>query len=88
MKYKVSYEELALKQLRKMEKRISERIITWIDKNLDGCENPRKKGKALTGSLAGIWRYRVGNHRVLAEIKDGELVILVIDVGDRKNVYE
>ena len=71
-----------------MEKRASERIIKWIDKNLDGCENPRKKGKALAGSLSGMWRYRIGDHRVLAEIKDGELIILVIEVGDRKNVYE
>jgi len=88
MMYEVSYEELALKQLRKMDRKTSERIISWIDKNLNGCENPRKKGKALTGSLTGIWRYRVGDYRVLAEIRDGELIVLVIDVGNRKNIYE
>ena len=88
MRYRVIYEERALKQLRKMERKISEKIILWIEKNLNGCESPRSKGKALSGTLTGMWRYRIGDHRILAEIKDGELIILVIEVRNRKNVYD
>lgn len=50
-------------------------------------EDPRSRGKALTGNLAGVWRYRVGDYRVLCDIEDGRLVILVIDVAHRREVY-
>jgi len=53
--------------------------MTWIEKNLAGCEDPRRIGKALNGKYAGAWRYRIGEYRVIAEIRDKELVITVID---------
>lgn len=63
------------------------RIFNWIGKNLEGCEDPRRTGKALTGQFKGSWRYRVGNYRILAEIKDEKLVILLIDIDHRSTVY-
>jgi mRNA interferase RelE/StbE len=50
--------------------------------------NPRLSGKALQGDLKGLWRYRVGNYRLIAQIKDNELIILVIEIGHRKEVYK
>ncbi len=51
-------------------------------------EDPRSRGKALTGNLAGVWRYRVGDYRILCDIEDGRLVVVVIDVAHRREVYK
>ena len=51
-------------------------------------EDPRSRGKALTGNLAGLWRYRVGDYRIICDIEDGVLVILVVDVAHRREVYQ
>ena len=64
------------------------RIYNWIGKNLENCEDPRRTGKALTGQFKGSWRYRVGDYRILAEIHDDVLVILLIDIGHRSTVYD
>lgn len=64
------------------------RIYNWIGKNLADCEDPRRTGKALSGQYKGSWRYRVGDHRILAEILDDVLVILLIDIGHRSTVYD
>jgi len=61
--------------------------MSWIEENLAGCKDPRRIGKALHGDRAGTWRYRVGEYRVIAEIKDKELIITVIGIGSRKNIY-
>ncbi len=69
--------------------RYTQRIIAgWINKNLVGCEDPRRTGKALAGNRAGQWRYRIGDYRLICLIKDGELVILAMSVGHRKEVYD
>lgn len=51
-------------------------------------EDPRSRGKALTGNLAGLWRYRVGDYRIICDIEDGVLLILVVDVAHRREVYQ
>ncbi|MCC8058694.1 type II toxin-antitoxin system RelE/ParE family toxin [Cloacibacillus sp.] len=64
------------------------RLITaWMRRNLDGYTDPRLPGKPLTGDRAGQWRYRVGNYRILAEISDERVTILVLKIGDRKDIY-
>ena len=62
-------------------------IKAWIEKNLINCENPRIHGKALIANRSGQWRYRVGDYRILAEIHDNKLVLILIDVGRRKDIY-
>lgn len=57
-------------------------------KNLEQCENPRQHGKALTGDKSGQWRYRIGDYRIISEILDEEIQILVLEVGHRKKIYE
>jgi len=87
MRYKVRYHKKALKQLTKLDKTISALLINWIETNLVDCSDPRAKGKALSGNLSSIWRYRVGDYRILAEIKDDEVLILIINVGHRRDIY-
>lgn len=88
MIYKVEYASLAVKQLKKMDRYTSALIIGWIEKNLVNCENPRQFGKGLSANRSGEWRYRIGDYRVLADIQDDKLVILIITVGHRRDVYE
>ena len=91
MKYNVRYSDAALSFLERLSKRNpidAQRIFNWIGKNLDGCEMPRRMGKALTGDFKGAWRYRLGDYRIIAEIHDDTLTILVITIGNRKNVYD
>ncbi|CKG77323.1 Plasmid stabilisation system protein [Fusobacterium polymorphum] len=79
MKYDVEYSKTAVNTIKKMNSSTSKLIRTWIEKNLINTENPRIKGKALTSDLKGLWRYRVGDYRILAEIQDNKIVILILD---------
>lgn len=91
MKYKnsfsIRYEKGFEKDLKKLDKSQGRLILAWIKKNLVNIEDPRSKGKALQGNFKGIWRYRIGDYRLLAEIKDNELVIICLAVSHRKNIY-
>lgn len=88
MKYEVKFTEGALKALKKLDPFTQRMILSWISKNLEGCSDPRAHGKALAANRAGEWRCRVGDYRLIAEIKDGELLILIIVVGHRRDVYQ
>ena len=85
--YHVDYSASTHKTLRKLDPGIRAMILRWIDKNLVGCSDARAHGKALTGSLSGLWRYRVGNYRLIADIQDDRLVILMLEVGHRSEIY-
>ena len=63
-------------------------LLGWIRKNLEGCENPRQHGKALTANRKGQWRYRVGNYRILSEIQDEKIIILILEIGHRREIYD
>ena len=63
-------------------------IMAWIEKDLEGTSDPRKKGKGLAHDKKGIWHYRVCNYRILANIRDDKLIILVIEFGHRKDIYK
>ena len=86
--YRVELSENALKTFKKIDKQIATMIFAWISKNLEGCGNPRIYGKGLVAGKKGIWRYRVGDYRLLAHIFDDRLVILVVDAGHRKDIYK
>ena len=87
MTYKVVFTNRAKKQLKKMDKTIVALIIGWIEKNLEGCTNPRQYGKSLVGNKSGQWRYRIGDYRLICEIEDSKITIIVLEVGHRKNIY-
>ena len=63
-------------------------VKDWIDKDLEGCENPRSHGNGLLSNRSGQWRYRIGNYRLLAKIQDIKLVLIFIDIGHRREVYK
>jgi mRNA interferase RelE/StbE len=83
----IEYSDTAKDQLRKLDKPIARRIVDYMDERIADLENPRSSGKALTGPLGGFWRYRVGDYRVICEIRDGALCILVLELGNRREVY-
>ena len=88
MKYRVVFTEKSKKQLSKLDKSILALIIGWIEKNIEGCENPRIHGKGLLGNKSGQWRYRIGDYRAICQIRDEEVIILVLEVGHREHIYE
>ena len=88
MSYRVEYLPQVVKTLEKMEKYTKKILVEWIEKNLVDCENPRIHGKPLAANRAGQWRYRVGDYRIIAKIEDDKLVILVIAIGHRREVYD
>ena len=63
-------------------------IIAWIRRNLEGCSNPRLHGKGLTANRSGQWRYRVNDYRLIAEIQDDVVVILIVRIAHRCEVYD
>ncbi len=88
MKYKIVFTDRAKKQLKKLDKHVSALIIGWLEKNVNNCENPRLHGKGLVENKSGQWRYRIGDYRVICQIQEKEVVILVLEVGHRKKVYD
>lgn len=88
MEYKVEYTAGAVKTLRNIDKPIMALIYGWIEKNLVGCRNLRQHGKALVANHWGEWRYCVGGYRILAEIQDTKVTILIITIGYRKEIYK
>lgn len=87
MKFEVLYRKKVKKSIGKLDTSIKILIKSRIDKNLVSTENPRLYGKALTGNLRNYWRYRVGNYRIIAEIKDNELIVLVVDENRGRKIY-
>lgn len=74
------------KQFCKLDKQTQKRIGSFLDE-LETLENPRTKGKGLVANLSGFWRYRVGNYRIVCEIRDEELIILCLNIDTRDKIY-
>lgn len=87
MAFRVEYTETALRQLRRLDRRVARRLVDYLDQ-IAALDNPRDRGKGLTGDRTGVWRYRVGDYRVLCELLDAELVVLALEVGHRGSIYD
>lgn len=87
MIFHVEFTESARRDIKKLDKYTQKIILSWITKNLEGCDNPKQHGKALSSSRAGQWRYRIGDYRILAKIENDRLIILVIRIGHRREIY-
>lgn len=85
MVWTISYTDSARKQLRKLDRQVARKILDYMDDRV--TQDPRSFGKALKGNLGELWHYRIGNTRVLCDIQDQHLVVLVVKLGHRKNVY-
>lgn len=88
MVWTIDYTESARKQLHKLDKQTARRILDFMDERIAAQEDPRNTGKALTGPMLGAyWRYRIGDYRIICDIQDGALCVLVIEIGNRREVY-
>ena len=87
MVWTIEYADPAKQQLRKLDRQVARRVLDFMDERVAGLEDPRSTGKALTGPLGAFWRYRVGDCRVICDIQDGALRVLVVHVGHRREIY-
>lgn len=86
MQWRIELKAKAAQAINKLDTQHRERIRTFLKKQ-STQSNPRATGKALQDQLAGYWRYRVGDYRLICQIKDYDLVVLVIEIAHRKNIY-
>lgn len=87
MPWTVDLLEDAAKTLEKMDATSRNRIRRFIRERLQGTDNPRQWGRALTGNYAGLWRYRIGDYRLVCQLQDARLVVLAVEIGHRSTVY-
>lgn len=88
MGYRLVIPEKLNKKIIKFDKNVQKTLYSYIKKNLLDTEEPRLHGKALTGNLKGMWRYRVMDYRLIVEIQDDVLIIVAVDFDHRKKIYE
>ena len=88
MAWTIKYTESSLRQLKRLDKPVALRILDYMDERIALLADPRAAGKNLLGPRMGsYWRYRVGDIRVICDIQDHALVVLVVEVGHRREVY-
>ena len=88
MVWRVELSTLAQKNLADLDRPVAVRILTYLHERVAALDDPRSIGEALKGSrLGSLWKYRVGDYRIVADIEDGALLILVVKVGNRRDVY-
>lgn len=85
MSYRLIPTPKFIKQFKKLDRFVQKQIKTYLESI---TENPRAKGKGLVANRSGQWRYRVGDYRIVVNIKDSEMLVLALEVGHRKNVYK
>jgi mRNA interferase RelE/StbE len=85
--YQLAFTKQSLKDLKDLDVTIRMMILAWIEKNLSNIKNPRIIGKPLKGNYEGLWRYRVGQYRLLTQIQDQTLTILMVTITHRKDAY-
>lgn len=87
MKYKVEYSKEFQRSLKKLDDYTKRLLLGWINSNLVNTDNPFLYGKRLKGNLKDNWRYRVGDYRIIAEIQNDKMIILLVNIGHRRNIY-
>lgn len=88
MAWRIELDAAAVKELAKLDKPIAQRITSFLRERLAVLDDPRSIGEALKGARLGhLWKYRVGDYRLIAAIEDSALTILVVRIGNRRNVY-
>ena len=86
--YRLIYSRDFQKIFSKLDVSVQKLVASYIRHNLEDAEDPRLHGKALTGDKKGLWRYRIGSYRLIVEIQDEKLIVLVLTFGHRKDIYE
>ncbi|MBL8675973.1 MAG: type II toxin-antitoxin system RelE/ParE family toxin [Alphaproteobacteria bacterium] len=88
MTWRVEWDDRARKELRKLDHPVQKEILKYLRTRIVESKNPRLFGQNLSGNKTGLWRYRVEDYRLICRIEDDILVVLVVGVGHRKEVYE
>lgn len=86
--WRVEFDTAAARDLRKLGAEARRLILRYLRQRIATTEDPRRFGKALMGDLKGLWRYRVGDYRIVAAIEERRLIVLVVTVGHRREVYD
>ncbi len=86
MAWSVEFNETAKRQLRKLDRQWQRKMLDYLEE-IAALDDPRSRGKALTGSKQGLWRYRIGDYRIICRIEDEALVILAVELGHRREIY-
>ena len=88
MAWQIEFDAAALKDLKKLDREAAQRLTTYLRKRVAPLDDPRSIGAALKGSQFGeLWRYRVGDYRIICQIRDKELVILAVSIGHGREIY-
>ncbi len=88
MRYTLVTTENFEKQLKKLDRSVQVIVVKWIRKHLENCEDPKAFGKGLTANMKGYRRYRIGDYRLLVEIREEELIVVAISIAHRSEVYD
>lgn len=88
MAWTVEISDIAERQIKKLDFPIQKRILDWLSERIEGCKNPRHFGEPLKGEYSGFWRYRIGDYRIVCDIQDDILVVLVLTIGHRRQIYK
>jgi mRNA interferase RelE/StbE len=88
MKWQIKFKGKSKKQLDKLDKESRDKILKYLYKTVSNLQHPNQLGKALRNNLKGCWRYRVNKFRIICELQEGELIVLVLKVAQRDIVYE
>jgi len=86
LKWTIKFDAKVEKSLRKLEPRQLLKIQEYLEVKI--IKNPKKFGKPLKGRLAGLWRYRVGDYRIICQLQDDTLLVLIVKIGHRKDIYK
>lgn len=87
MAWKIEFDRAAQKELEKLDKAVARRILKFLYQRLGKQNDPRTIGERLQGTLSEFWRYRVGDHRIICSLEHDRLVVLVLRIGHRREVY-
>lgn len=87
-KWAVEFDDRARRELRKLANEVQEMILSYLRERIAGSSDPRVFGKPLRMNLAGLWRYRIGDYRLICRLEDNRLIVLVLKAGHRRDVYE
>jgi mRNA interferase RelE/StbE len=88
MAWKIDFSPTALKQLDKLDKPVADRILRFLHERVQGINDPRKIGARLQGTLSEFWKYRVGDYRLICSLENDRLVVLVLRIGHRREIYK
>jgi mRNA interferase RelE/StbE len=87
MAWKIEFDPAARRELEKLDKSVSDRILKFLHVRVATLDDPRKIGERLKGTLREFWKYRVGDYRLICSLKDDRLVVIVLHIGHRRDVY-